>query len=188
MFRSRTSRFVTLLAVFLALSAAPNTNAHDYDEVKEGRWRISGTPRCEGYNLDLYRKHLEQKPENQKDEFRFSQFGDRVVATNLYRGQPKLTVLGKVSEEYMHFQKAESSTRGVIIQVWSVEILADENQLKSITWTTADYADRVWVECDGYVYGGTCWGDEYATGVPNFPEGYKRYSVKCTSTLTWVGR
>ena len=181
------TRLVTLFTVILILSVLPETDAHDYDEVKAGRWRQSGSPQCEGYNLYLYRSQVEQNRENQSDEYRFSQSGHRVIVTGLKSGSPRVTVLGEVSEEYIHFEILESSTRGTVLSVSSVAILDDEDELEYTTWITAHYADEVWVECSGLWYGNRCSGKEFVTGVPNFAEGYKRYSVKCTGTLEWVG-
>lgn len=180
------TRFVTLFAVFLALGVLTETHAHDYDEVKAGRWSESGSPQCEGYNVHLYREQVEQG-EHQTDEYRFSQFGHRVVVTGLKSGSPRVAVLGEVSEEYMNFEILESSTRGTVLSVSSVEILDDEDELEYTTWITAHYAGEVWIECSGLWYGNRCSGKEYVTGVPNFPEGYKRYSVKCSGTFEWVG-
>ena len=177
-------RYALCLLVVLSLAAV--SMAHDYDEVKEGRWRQSGSPQCVGYNVHVYRELVEQD-EHRTDEYRFSQFGHRVVVTGLKRGRPRIAVLGKVSEEYLHFEITESDTRATVLSVSSVEILDDEDELEYTTWVTAHYADDVWVECSGFWYGNRCSGKTYVTGVPNFPEGYKRFSVKCTGTLEWAG-
>ena len=181
------TRFVAFVVILLVLSVLPKTDAHDYDEVKAGRWKESSSPQCEGYNLHLYTDLVGQDRDNQPDEYRFAQSGHRVVVTGLRGGRPRIAVLGDVSEEYMHFEILESSTRGTVLSVSSVEILGDEDELEYTTWITAHYADAVWVECSGLWYGNSCFGKEYVTGVPNFPEGYKRYSVKCAGTLEWVG-
>ena len=181
------TRLVTLLAVILVLSMIPETDAHDYDEVKEGRWSAGNSPQCEGYNLHLYRIHVEQSTDNQSDEYRFSQYGHRVIVTGLKSGSQRITVLGEVSEEYMHFEILESTARATVLSVSSVEILDDEEELEYTTWITAHYADPVLIHCTGIWIGSTCSGDEYITGVPNFSEGYKRFSVKCAGTLEWVG-
>lgn len=174
------------LAVGL-LSVLPQAHAHDYGELKAGNWRQTGDPQCEGYNLNLYRYQVEQNQEHQPDAYRFSQSGHRVVATGLKLGRPRLAVLGEVSEDYVHFEILESSSRGTVLSVWSVEILEDEEELEYTYWTTAHYADAALLHCTGIWIGSTCSGDEYVTGVPNFSEGYKRYSVKCTGALEWVG-
>ena len=174
------------LAVVL-LSIVSETKAHDYSEVKAGSWRDASGPQCSGHNLNLYLDQVELGRENQPDEYRFSQYGHRVVVTGLKLGSPRIAVLGEVSEEYMHFEILESSTRGSVLSVWSVEILDDEEELEYAYWTTAHYAEEVWVNCSGSWIGGTCFGKEYVTGVPNYPEGYERYSVKCTGMLEWIG-
>ena len=181
------TRLVTLLVALLVLSMISVTNAHDYDEVKEGRWSADGSPQCEGYNLHLYRNHVELSSENQSDEYRFSQYGHRVIVTGLKSESPRITVLGEVSEEYMHFEILESTSTATVLSVSSVEILDDEEDLEYTTWITAHYADSTLIHCTGIWIGSTCSGNEYITGVPNFSEGYKRYSVKCTGTLEWVG-
>ena len=171
----------------ILLSVLPEADAHDYSEVKEGRWSKTSSPQCEGYNVNLYRDRVEQSSENQPDEYKFTQSGHRVVVTGLKDESPRIYVLGEVSEEYMHFEILESSTKGTTLSVWSVEILEDEEELEYDYWSTAHYANEVWVDCSGLWIGSTCSGKEYITGVPNFPEGYKRYSVKCTGTLEWIG-
>jgi len=173
------------IAVVL-LSILSNSDAHDYDEVKAGKWRETSSPQCEGYNVHLYRELVEQG-QHQIDEYRLSQFGHRVVVTGLKHGSPRIAVLGEVSEEYMHFEILESTTTATTLSVSSVEILDDEDELEYNTWVTAHYADDVWVECSGFWYGGNCSGNTYVTGVPNFQEGYKRFSVKCAGTLEWTG-
>ena len=42
------------------LSMLPETKAHDYSEVKAGKWKTTGSPQCEGYNLDVYDTLVEQ--------------------------------------------------------------------------------------------------------------------------------
>lgn len=172
--------------VIVLMGTLPETKAHDYDEVKEGRWRIA-TPQCEGYNAHLHQRAREQNREHRVDGFRITQFGGRVVATGLKNGSPRVTALGEVSEEYIHFQFLTSNTRGAYLEVWTIEILEDEDELDYAFWVTEHYADAVWVECDGIWYGGACSGNEYTTGVANFAQGWKRYSVKCTGTLEWTG-
>ena len=176
---------MAIVAVFL--SAISGVNAHEYREVKEGRWKQVGTSQCEGYNLHLYRDHVKQNKENQVEEYRFSQFGHKVVVSGLKYRRPRVAVTGEVSEEYIHFEMSESSDTVSLLQVWVVEILEDEEELEYIYWTTVVYADPVWTECSGYRYAGTCFGNEFVAGVPNYPEGYKRYSVKCAGTLEWQG-
>ena len=169
------------------LSMLSQTESHDYSEVKEGRWKTTSSPECEGYNLSTYNTLVEQNSDNKPDEYRFSQFGHRVVVTGLKLESPRISVLGEVSEEYMHFEILESSNRGTSLSVWSVEILEDEEELDYIYWQTEHYANDVWVNCSGVWIGSVCSGKEYVIGVPNFLEGYRRYSVKCTGTLEWIG-
>ena len=180
-------RTVLILAAVALLGVVLETEAHVYSEVKTGKWRPTGSPQCEGYNLHLYRYFVDQN-EHQVDEYRVSQFGDRVVATGLKGDRPRFTVLGEVSEEYIHFQFLEAIDTAEIITVWSVEILEDQEELEVTAWISAHYADIVLTECTGLWLGNTCSGNEYITGVPNFPEGYKRFSVQCSSTLEWVGQ
>lgn len=174
------------IAVVL-LSVFSETDAHDYSEVKAGKWRSAGDPQCEGYNLNFFMDQIEQDRANQSNEYRFSQSGDRVVVTLLERDRPRITVLGEVSEEYIHFEYLEATTTTETLAVWSVEILEDEEELEYTFWVTAHYAHMVLTECTGLWFGTTCYGNEYVTGVPNFSEGYRRYSVECTGTLEWVG-
>lgn len=126
--------------------------------------------------------------ENQPDEYRFSQFGHRVIITGLNTGGPLFAVTGEMSEEFIHFEILESNNSGSRLQVAVVEILEDEDELAYFSWETAHYADEVLLECSGFWYAGTCIGNEFVTGVPRYAEGYERYSVKCTGRLEWQGQ
>ena len=183
-----TKLLIGSVAIFaVLLGVLPQTDAHDYSEVKAGKWRPTGSPQCEGYNLHLYRQAVELN-RHASDEYRFSQFGHRVVATGLKGGRQRIAALGEVSEEYMHFEILESNTKGTALTVWAVEILEDEEELEYTYWSTAHYAAQVSTQCSGTWIGGTCFGDEFVIGVPNFPEGYERFSVECSGTLEWAGR
>ena len=180
-------RAVLILAAVVLLGVVPEADAHVHGEVKAGKWRPTGDPQCDGYNLHLYTAFVEQNREDQSDEYRFSQFGDRVVVTGLKHGRPRITVLGEVSEEHMHFEILESATTGTFLSVYVAEILEDEEELEYTYWVTAYYADARLLHCTGLWLGSTCSGEEYITGVPNFREGYGRFSVECSGTLEWVG-
>ena len=178
---------IAIIAI-LVLMAVPQTGAHEYGEVKEGRWEVVGRPQCEGYNLDTFFEDSDSNDVPQVDEFRFSQFGHRVVVSGLKYGQPRVSVSGEVSEEFIHFEILESRDNYSSLYVWVVEILDDEEELDYSVWATGSYANEVWTECSGYWLAGTCSGKSFITGVPNFPEGYERYSVKCTGMLEWQGQ